>query len=98
MSSYFVVALSELPKTTQAVQACHAIHEHGGLFGPSNGANLILSSYQDLTRIMGLCEFHGIPLTEFREPDLEILRTAIAFGPVPQSKKKLFSFLPLIDF
>ncbi len=99
----YIIVRNDLSPGAQIAQSCHALREfcekHKSLdeqwFSTSNYiVCLSAKSEQHLKDILDKCEQRGLPIAEFREPDMDNQITAISVGPDEQAKK-LLSNLPL---
>jgi hypothetical protein len=86
-----VVVRTDLPLPQQAVQACHAAHSAGVLFGADPHTSLVLCgvpSRPDLERVAAQMDLYGIVYTTFLEPDLGGEVTALATAPLTRGGRK----------
>lgn len=92
---------NDLTNSQRAVQSCHACIEVTSLFDKDirSHPHIVLcgvkSEYRLLKEIDRLSD-HGIPLTIWKEPDLDNTVTAIATVPISGSQRKLFRKFQLI--
>lgn len=107
----YIVVEPTLSKAQQIVQAAHAAIELGFVCSqkniPVDNLHLVLVHPWEtgfITEYTGIdlamtCEFFdefGVDYVEFREPDLDNIRTAIATLPVAKRNRSAFKGLPLI--
>ena len=107
MERLYIAVRSDLPPGLQMAQACHAAREFAARYpaldaawhqGHNNLVVLWLRNEQELDEWSGRLVAADIPLAEFREPDLDGQRTAIAFsGAAKRMVRRLPKAFPCLD-
>jgi len=96
----YVIVRKDLPKSSAAVQAGHAVakfvFEHGSHISWKNGTLVYLTVPNKMQLLHVKGELGDKLISEFEEPDLDNELTAIAVLGDEMSRLSEFSYLPLL--
>jgi hypothetical protein len=92
----YVVVREDLSSAQQAVQSAHACIEVARNTQIDKHPNLVMLTIKDEHKLQKFSDDLGIPVQEFREPDIGNQLTAIAAGPLFGEDRRKFRKLRLL--